>query len=422
MSAPSLLAPQRHSLPKPGALGRPKSLKKSMMSVSRRGSAPSKLSGNNNTNWQSASAAELPAFYPLSDSHTVLRDADVAVSEVASRISECLRLRSISAKFSTYSAKCKTLDRCEFEITMFQDKANGDAIVVEVHHLRGDAAAYRTHSDAILNAAEGLDFLRETRDLSASILDAAKPSGYDSDTMFEVLENTCELIQKDRIDASLIGMETLCILTKAERVGLKCASITSRAVLLGEVEQAEVDAQHPLTQSLVDANSDSDMDADEDDDIDELGMKSVVLSLVRDRRLQPGDEDASSDDPAFAWHIGQMRLLALNVLDNALNIMVKRSKNMQRRIVKKMMENEMMETMVRDLSEVEENTHEAYLSVRVLSLLSSMSEAGQESLMNAGAIAALERALVYGQRYHTLLAQVSAELLNTIRNDSLFHP
>lgn len=296
---------------------------------------------------------------------------------------------------------------------MFQDNKGG--IIVEVHHLRGKASAFHLHSDAVLNAAEGLDYFRETRDLYATILDAAKPSGYDSDAMFEVLENTCELIQKDRIDASLIGMESLCVLTDADRVGQKCAKITSRAVLLGEVDQAEVEAQPPALSLVDDSSSDSDIDAD---DVDELGLMSVVSSLVRDKRFL-GDEDASSDNPAFAWHIGQMRLLALTVLENALKIMMQRSKKLQSRIVRNMMTNQMFEAMVRDVSEAEGSTHEAYLSVRCLSLLSTMSEAGQESVLDAGAVAALERALVYGQKYHSLLAAVSAELLNTIRNDSL---
>ena len=401
--------------------------------IGRRVSAPAQLTGNGNSNWSSLTETALenvPPFYTIS-TDSVRVCGNVSVSEVAGRVAEWLRMRSVAAVFDGCVARCRTLDRCEFEVRIFRE---GDHLLVEVNMTRGDAFSYQTHSEAVLNAAQGVmsEMSSDIPSPCATLpnlplsIGSSDANENGSTDILDVLENTSELIQKDRVDACMIGMETLAVLTKPDKVGKKVAALTSRAVILGTVGEGDIiDFQtgRSLGDSTIggisnEANSENESDSDQDG-TDDMGFMSIVFALVRDKKLQPEDEDdVNLSNPSFLYHLRFMRLLAFATIDNALQVMYDTNPCLRQRIARHFDRHGLFESLINDISDARQNPHEAWYAVRILTWLASTSETSRQRALQLGALDAAEGARLHGLTSHELLASDSNTLMIVLRLQS----
>jgi len=418
MMSYSPLKPYNRSVPeapKPTSrfVSRPKSVLSSTKKpapLSRRVSAPAVLSGNGNSNWSITEAKLdlLPPFFILSKD-SVCVDGDVGVEEVSSRIAEWLRLHSVAADFNGCLAECVTLDNCAFEVRLFRDSGR---IVVEVRMIRGEASSYRIHADGVLCAAEGFATNVDRKEPTSTLI---KDGNVDSDTVFDVLENVSELLRKDRIDACTIGMETLCLLTKVDKVGKKVASVTSTAVVLGSMSGAESELQE--TRDVPMASQTTAMDIGSGEDNDEMGFMSILFSLIRDKKIIPEDgDDINSRNPSFLWHLRHIRLLSFRTVNSAITVLLSSGQCLQERIARNLDNQGILESLVNVVRDAPRNPHEAWYAVRILTQVATTSNFGLRRVTELEVMSAVEDAHLYGSNHHVLLASDSQTLISFLRS------
>lgn len=365
------------------------------------------------------------------------------LSEVAARIADQLRLKSVHAVYEGCFARCVTMvdicGYCEFEIRLFRTKSN---VLVEVQMSRGNPQPYRLVADAVLDAAQGRISERVSQNqplpLSMKLPCSSEFQKLEIKTdVLEVLENASELIQKDRVDACVIGMESLAVLTRREKVGDKVSSLSSRAVLLGNIgshveknmnDEAGIDddedakscsnIQRPSSALSSSADEDSDSDHDGNDD---MGFMSIIFSLVRDSKLHPedGDNDSSLRNPSYQWYSNYLRHLAFSVLLHSLQVIAILNPCLQMRVARNFEQHGLFASLVGDISRVRESPHEAWYAVRILTILVSASEESRQLAIHLGVLSAVEGAHLFGLSSHTLLAKDSSTLMNILRMEPL---
>jgi len=233
---------------------------------------------------------KVPSHYPPFDPNCTALVTDVPPSIVLVRISECLRRRSIAAEYDDESvtAHCMTVDRVHFQIQLYrapgatfrdetmatEDTAMSlpyDTIIVEVQKMTsGNSSSLSFHAacSKILLAAKGLDTGEDERPShrhngmeskpqsiakrrhpsmvtnSSRLLKRRKPtltyettsSSTGDRTLIaeQSLEGALELLQKDRLECQLLGIERLVNLTNCDSVGNIVCRHVCRRLLLGE--------------------------------------------------------------------------------------------------------------------------------------------------------------------------------------------
>merc|ERR1712071_129755 len=99
----------------------------------------------------------VPEFYPLEQS-AVFVEGDVP-ADIAVRISDCFRYRSIAATYSDKKpkAKCKTMDGVEFVVQMYYGRGDyNHGIIVEVQRRSDWTQSFQQDLFAILETAENV--------------------------------------------------------------------------------------------------------------------------------------------------------------------------------------------------------------------------------------------------------------------------
>jgi len=91
--------------------------------------------------------------FPLERTSRFIPDGDA--TQVAARICECLRQRSVQATYNSQKAKakCVAMENVKFRIQLFASENGG--LMVEVQRRRGDGFAFMRECRAVLSAAEG---------------------------------------------------------------------------------------------------------------------------------------------------------------------------------------------------------------------------------------------------------------------------
>lgn len=222
----------------------------------------------------------IPPYYPPLDPNCTCLVTDVSASLVAVRITECLRKRSIAAEYDEESAtaQCMTVDRAHFTIHLYRGSKssameNEDAIlaapvpppiIVECQRQSGNVASFHTACSAVLHAAKGNDtgsdrrkpqFTNgmEFRSLSPALKrcklvhnSSSRPRPIhqrsSNRSMMSTLstpsmaaeaafEGARELLQKDRLECQVLGMERLVNLTNLEISGEDVSRYVSQRLL-----------------------------------------------------------------------------------------------------------------------------------------------------------------------------------------------
>jgi hypothetical protein len=154
---------------------------------------------------------------------------------IASRITECLRLRSIHAEFNSDKAKCK----CEnshgdtFRIKLYTD--NNDYILVEVQRRSGCCLRFKREYLAILDAAEGKDYM-QSNECSFSmkgLADIKLPEINIEETIKQSLECSRDMITERGIESKCLGLEQLIFMTNLDNANVLDAKLSSQLIMTG---------------------------------------------------------------------------------------------------------------------------------------------------------------------------------------------
>jgi len=297
------------------------------------------------SNWVPTALRPVPAFYPLEKSSRLVEDD--TPSEIAKRVSECLRTLSVHAVYDNDTASLLTAENVEMHLSLWKTPAGSptQGVVVELQRRNGDSLAFHRYSRPILDAAVGLieggvaaaggGRLRKPtlsggssgsgRDLADDVIYSKKVQRLlamemgknhdlqEHENAIIAIEISHGLLVKDRMDARQLGLESLCLLTDPRKTGYVTSVLASHVVLLGTTQGVEIPG-------VSDEKSDVIVDEGPFQEI-----RDKVLALVQFSRI--GDDDHDGDDAmdtaaasVDAEHMTLLHNLALLALANALDV------------------------------------------------------------------------------------------------------
>jgi len=293
--------------------------------------------------WKLNDAPVLPEFHPLERSAVFV--PRTKVSEVAQRISEVLRDRSIAATYDNVKAKasCSTPDQVEFRIRLYRGRNQYcHGIIVEVQRRFGSSASFHDDTAAILEAAEGrVPPLAIGSKGNALPLVSDSEDDYNDTRHTSSLDFVAKMLNCPDYDARHLALGTLATLTDPAKMGRKTSRNISKELL--------------------------------DDDSD---VGSKIISLVVDTKLD------------YEETFG-LRVQAILVLANAINAV--------RGNVSMFLRERLRSAIITDLRNAEANPQMAYLAARCIEPL--LQDAHSESEIHA----ALEVARAVGESRHATL-------------------
>lgn len=335
-------------------------------------------------------------YYPPPSPYTscVIVDPTTTPSIVAIRIAECLLQRNVCAEYDEEAAIATVLtdDSCVMQIHLwrFSNQSTRDAVVattailVECVRTSGPVQTFHWTTQAVLQAAQGLDsgadhqrirrrpfqassleyvrYCNNTNDINkkennmladeqderyddddneyysttagatTSVLPSSKSRDPDavSAAALEALDYAYSLLMKDRLEAQQLGMEWLVSLTDMQAVGINAALYHSLA-LLGGMQSTLQPKPPPLARILYRLIVDKQAPNEKQQDVDEPTTEPPQRNTTR-RRLRvfgPGfsnsdDDTTKNDEPGYPYqdhHASSLRSMALRVLVNALTLL-----------------------------------------------------------------------------------------------------
>lgn len=191
---------------------------------------------------------EVPLDFPLERTRREINDA--SVEEVVKRITNCLRLLSIEAKFDgeNAKAKCKTSDMVGFRIRLFSGKSsNRDPIIVEIQKRSGSPFCFMRVCKKILDAAEGAEIEPEnlparkrmppciTNNPVANMKCLQNVNKQDPQEEVHVgINKSLEMLRSKKKDVNVLGLENLCFMTDPLKTRPDMAIIFCKAIIFGQ--------------------------------------------------------------------------------------------------------------------------------------------------------------------------------------------
>ncbi|GAX14925.1 hypothetical protein FisN_12Lh373 [Fistulifera solaris] len=329
----------------------------------------------------------VPWEFPLERTHREIR---MDVGEVASRISERLRLMSVEAEYCSKQAKakCKTTDAVSFRIRLFAGGEDGQPVVVELQRRSGSASSFMRTCRAVLDAAEGKDsgekpsvtsngappvFKLPVSSMSCLAHVVTADAGLESDAK-EALQGALKLFRSDQRDASLLGLENLWCLSDPVKTSAGVATFVCKSLIApGDVrEELRVLIEHD------------------------------VFSV---------EENDPEGSLKFREH---QRFLCLRVFANAISVCFKNG-SLKDLVSDSWFAEIFVPLLLDELNRAETGLHNAFQAAICLhGLLSSSPSTLHQVLVDNGANAALEKAFKIGQSRHELLACESRRCLDVL--------
>lgn len=406
-----------------------------------------KLSSNDTStkcNWKPTQLRHVPAYYPLERSS---RFVEEKLEVVVVRVSEANRLLSIHAVYcdETATATLLTCENVEMHLALWKTSGSKEGIVIEIQRRKGDSIPFHRYSRCILDAAVGeldmqdhiekngddIDAIFSKRFQSMLTLERAKDSKSEAENAIIAIEIAHGLVMKDRIDARLLGLESLCLLTDPKKTGLTTAVIASRAVLLGSAQN--INSRSSPEEALL------------CDERPFQEIRQAVLSLIQFRRI--GDSDDCDDDKDLSEeseHNTVLHNLALAVLANALDVIAEEDVqsifssgpeevpagrdrcNTSESISEKFLEDslecsdnhEIMKTLISELGKAGMKPHNACLSAKCIGSLCKASDKARKRAKELGAKNVVQTALEIGTRTHLKLERECNKVMSSLNNQS----
>jgi len=343
---------------------------------------------------------------------------------------------SIAARYNDKEcvAHCTSADFCEFHINLFSSGGNEPGTIVEVQRRKGCSLAFHRTAWDIIAAAEGEECM-ENNDSSPLVAvleeeeDWAKNVTEQKKNALAAMKICANLLLKDRLDANLLGVEFLCLLTDPRKTGIITATLVSRAILTGSIR--------PINSSKEKEGLCTDISHEEDDVfVQSLNLRKFVLSLIQYKKLSDDDDmydseeevskcddvmnDASTDGNRHRRshdleHADKLHNLALEALSNALDV-IARDGSLCETVHQHQWLGDvaLVETLIDVLRKAETRPHDAVLSARCLASLVEASNEAIEHAMKLDAMAVVKRAKLIGQSQHASLALESTNVYDAL--------
>lgn len=439
----------------------------------------------------------IPPFFPFPlNPRCCAYVADASPSVVAVRIAEALRQQSIAVEYDdeNVTASCMTVDRCRFDIHLWQAKSplqnatsvmssmivnqqqqppsphpqNNQpfllgclppfALLVEFHHISGDVITFHNVISSLKKAAKShgtgrdmrkpvltspMEYPRFVAAGTAEKSTTTPPSETPSRLALVGLERAVGLLQKDRQDAQLLGMEEILALSDVATSGLDIAMTVSLAVL-----GVPMESSHPSTaptaattlhqdwiyrllvdRELPDEAGDGPLPLDEQEaeqralalayirgfggDHDASTVNDHQIEQMREDRVRMGDE----------FHGGHMRSMALRTLSNALSLLSTHNPMLLYNTLSShgaaLLSEELFQALLEDAAGGAgrppgivggthlASPHEAAIAIRCFRLLGQAHPKGKQRLIKHKryALELLEKCYFVGQAIHEILEQ-----------------
>lgn len=240
------------------------------------------------------SLPEVPFLHIPSTTYTIVNEANPRV--VATRLVDAIAAMSAIGNYNDKKAIATiyTITDVKLSIQFFK---HDNKILVEVHRLSGDAIQYHYTAKSILQIANNQAALLSRQRFKPTVTvtphRGSSPRSQihtsttnENSTFARTMENVQTLLRKDRIDANVLGMESLQLLTNISSSNLVVAREASKAVLIDGTLQ---------------------------------DIKNVIFGTVMDDH---SILDLNQDTGAIATEHGMKLKLALTIIGNALNVVV----------------------------------------------------------------------------------------------------
>jgi len=333
----------------------------------------------------------VPVDYPLERTHReIYQDA----TTVAKRISEALCGMSIETEYVSEKAKakCKTNDCVSFRIRLYAGNETGEPVVVEIQRRCGSASSFMRSCRAILDSAEGKEvktlaqagqprtlppFMMKKPLGQMKCLQSLPPLKAPSLSMSPdvSLDNVVNMLQSNKRDVNILGLENLCSLTDPVKTLPAAAVSVSKSIILGC-------DKHNVRQDI--------------------------------RNLTECDIFGVEDDVALARHVNHVRHLALQVFANALGVCCKDGCLTDAVQQQSWFVEYLIPSLLDELKRAETNSSNAYHAAECLQSLIASSPSSRQTLVNNGGVAILEEAHTVGLRRHELLGSETKRCLESL--------
>jgi len=198
--------------------------------------------------WKISVLNEVPVDFPLERTRREIYQ--VPVAKVVDRITNSLRLLSIEADFDGENAKvkCKTSDMVNFRIRLFAGKATTqEPIIVELQRRSGSPGCFMRVAKKVLDAAEGMEIQPEKvlvrkkvplcmmKTPVSKMKCLQKIEKQDPHKMIEMdIKKSLEMLRSKKRDVNSLGLENLCYMTDPLKTQPDMASMSCKAMLLGD--------------------------------------------------------------------------------------------------------------------------------------------------------------------------------------------
>ena len=341
--------------------------------------------------WTFDDVPTLPEFHKLEQ--TAVLVPSVVVPEVASRVCDVLRSRSVEATFDNLKAKakCVTEDGVEFRIRFYRGRDKFcDGLIVEVQRRFGYSASFHEIVFSILDAAEGKPLM--SQEFNLKLPDKLIPQMSDEgDDEFETYASksktfsgsysiTSDMLKHSRtVDANFFALEALSRLTNPSKIGKATAFSVSRKIL----------------------------SADADDD-----SLRVILSLLVEKKLYiAGSVNSSISD---AVDIRDQRILAMIILCNVVQVAVKFGPPTSLKAQSTVLSEGIIPVLVDEIRSAETNPRMAVFAALCLEALASSGMEMAASGLQNRVLEALHVAREFGRRGNDHLFKATASCMNML--------
>jgi len=372
------------------------------------------------SNWAPGELRTVPAFYPLEKSSRLVEDDTAA--NIAFRVSECLRHLSIQATYDNDTANLYSAENVEMFLSLWKTPPSSpqQGIVIELQRRSGDSIAFHKYSRSILDAAMGLmdvdemkvdGFSHHSKKAQRLLALENTADKEEHETAVQAIEIAHGLIMKDRMDARVLGLESLCLLTDPRKTGRITSILASHVVLLGSTRGVQIPG------------------VDDDTFADEAPFQEIregILNLVQFGRIGEEDEDLTESSDIDADHMTLLHNLALAVLANALDCVENpdcfndspedtkprtrlrtasstevANEFMQQ--TEELSKKEILSTLISELGKASHKPHNATLSAKCIGSLCRASDEAKKRAKELGAKQVVSTALDVGVRTHLKL-------------------
>lgn len=329
------------------------------------------------TNWKVSNEAliSVPDYFIL-EKTTRFIDGTTA-SEVAARISECLRSRSIEVSYHNTKpkAKCRNSQLVKFQIRLFSgNKEFSDGVIVELQRRSGSNASFMKDCRAILDASDGDYGSDSNRPNLCTVEDMASLKNVDIPQENDTLSKAVELILGDRLDGNVLGMEYLCTLTDLKKSSRKMVTKVSHDLVEKKLHAFEKIFHSVRTYYYEEDN---------------LTTEAEFLSKLRNNALQVLLNLFDADS-----------LLGLNLMRDMRN--------------RPILIDDLVNVFSNEIKNAHYRPHDALIAAKCLASLVKISLDAKKKAREEGCISALIQAKDFGSKFHSSLEAESACCLHSL--------